>query len=123
MQRFSWQTHAAGEMLSARVKNFEGALRACILTFITGLSKTQFSAFSGTKLVFREVLQGIKKCSQKSEMFDLAIIIVGLHLFFFTSLIMKEQDFHTSKNNYFGCELPDVTCQTTRQLCPASGLK
>ena len=47
-------------------------------------------------------------------MFDLAIIIVGLQLFFFTSLIMKEQDFHTLKNNYFGCELPDVTCQTTR---------
>ena len=32
-------------------------------------------------------------------MFDLAIIIVGLQLFFFTLLIMKEKDFHTSKNN------------------------
>ena len=51
--------------------------------------------------------------TKKNDMFDLAIIIVGLQLFFSTSLIMKEQDFHTSKNNYFGCELPDVTCQTT----------
>ena len=40
--------------------------------------------------------------TKKNDMFDLAIIIVGLQLFFFTLLIMKEKDFHTSKNNYFG---------------------
>jgi len=52
--RFSWQTYAAGEILSARVKNFEGALGTYILIFITGLSKMQFPAFSEMELVFRE---------------------------------------------------------------------
>lgn len=73
-------------MLSARVKTFQGGsggmLRPDI--FIIGLSKMQFYAFSGSELVNRRsILRHSLKCSQKNEIFDVAIIIVGLQLFVF----------------------------------------
>ena len=45
---------------------------------------------------------------------NLAIIIVGLHLFI--------SYFINKWNNFWGCELPDVTCQKTRHGvgCPAT---
>ena len=38
---------------------------------------------------------------------------------------MENNDFHTYKNNYFVCELPDVKCQRTGRCVrrPASGVR
>ena len=65
--------------------------------------------------------------TKKNDMFDLAIIIVGLQLFFFTLLIMKEKDFHTSKNNYFGVNYrmlhvrqPDIVSSVWLEMKPPS---
>ena len=40
--------------------------------------------------------------------------------FYFINKRKKGNDFHTSRNNYyFVCELPYVTCQTTRHVSGA----
>ena len=49
--------------------------------FITGLSKVQFPAFSGSELVNQEGIM-----LTKNEIFDLPIIIVSFQLFVFYSI-------------------------------------
>ena len=118
MQRVSWQTRiirTTGTNVECQSQNPLGRSGGMLPWKLDSL-KCNFLHSLDQNWLTGKVFKGIIKMLTKNEIAvgNLVIIIVGLQLFI--------SYFINKWNNFLGCELPDVTCQTTRHGvgCPAA---